>query len=70
MRFFGILAYYIFKCTFELIDMSLGFIKMFQARFGWSGLDEKIGSYGWDLIPILGGKVRIGTDASFDTERT
>ena len=46
------------------------FIQIFQARFGRSRLDEKIRSCGWDLIPILGGKVRIGTDASFNTEGT
>ena len=33
-------------------------------------LDQKTRSCGWDLIPIIGGKVRIGTDASFNTERT
>ena len=27
MRFFSIFAYYVYKCTFKLIDTRLGFVK-------------------------------------------
>ena len=27
MRFFSIIAYYVYKCTFKLIDTRLGFVK-------------------------------------------
>ena len=33
-------------------------------------LNLRFQSYGWNLIPSLGGKIRVGTDASFNTERT
>ena len=46
------------------------FIRVFQARSQRLRLKLDDWSNDRDLIPILGGKVRMGTDASFNTEGT